>query len=257
MQHAALAHGRRGSIMGKGMAARYAELAQSIVQEIAAGQMAVGDRLPSEVDMARQRGVSRATVRAALDIVEGLGLVSRRRRSGTRVQAAAPAPRYARSVATVTDLVQYAAETERHVKDIEEIVADDALAIRLACRPGQRWLNVKMVRTESGNGAAICWTEVYIDPAIGRRIRRYVKQEKGLICDIMQEKCGVVIVDITQSMRAVKLDARLGRLLHCATDDAALEITRHYKDGTGRVCQITISTHPGDRFEYRLGLRTG
>jgi DNA-binding GntR family transcriptional regulator len=238
------------------MAARYAELAQTIVKEIAAGQMAVGDRLPSEVDMAEQRGVSRATVRAALDIVEGLGLISRKRRSGTRVEAAAPTPRYARSVATVEDLVQYAAETERHVKHIEDIVADDALAARLACRPGQRWLNVKMLRTESGAGAAICWTEVYLEPTIGQRIRRYVKQEKGLICDLMQEKCGVVIVDITQSMRAIKLvDARLAQRLDCAADDAALEITRHYKDGAGRVCQITISTHPGDRFEYRLGLR--
>jgi DNA-binding GntR family transcriptional regulator len=237
------------------MAARYAELAQTIVKEIAAGQMAVGDKLPSEIDMAQQRGVSRATVRAALDIVEGLGLISRRRRSGTRVEAAAPAQRYARSVATVEDLVQYAAETERHVRQIEEIVADDALAARLACRPGQRWLNVKMLRTEPDNGAAICWTEVYLDPSIGKRIRRYVKQEKGLICDLMQEKCGVVIVDITQSMRAVKVDARMARLLGCAPDDAALEITRHYKDSAGRVCQLTISTHPGDRFEYRLGLQ--
>ncbi|AOB30358.1 hypothetical protein AKI39_06095 [Bordetella sp. H567] len=237
------------------MAARYAELAQTIVQEIAGGQMAVGDRLPSEVDMAQQRGVSRATVRAALDIVEGLGLISRRRRSGTRVEAMAPAARYARSVATVEDLVQYAAETERHVRHIEEIVADDALADRLGCRPGQRWLNVKMLRTEPDEGPAICWTEVYLDPAIGRRIRRYVKQEKGLICDLMQVKCGVVIVDITQTMRAVKVDARLAQPLGCAPDDAALEITRHYKDGAGRVCQITISTHPGDRFEYRLGLQ--
>jgi GntR family transcriptional regulator len=237
------------------MAARYAELAQTIVKEIAAGQMAVGDKLPSEIDMAQQRGVSRATVRAALDIVEGLGLISRRRRAGTRVEAAAPAQRYARSVATVEDLVQYAAETERHVRQIEEIVADDALAARLACRPGQRWLNVKMLRTEPDNGAAICWTEVYLDPSIGKRIRRYVKQEKGLICDLMQEKCGVVIVDITQSMRAVKVDARMAQLLGCAPDDAALEITRHYKDSAGRVCQLTISTHPGDRFEYRLGLQ--
>ncbi|ANN79096.1 GntR family transcriptional regulator [Bordetella flabilis] len=236
------------------MAARYAELAQTIVKEIAAGQMAVGDRLPSEVEMAGQRGVSRATVRAALDIVESLGLISRKRRSGTRVEATAPTPRYARSIATVEDLVQYAAETERHVKHIEEVIADDALAARLGCRPGQRWLNVRMLRTETGAGPAICWTEVYLDAAIGRRIRRYVRQEKGLICDLMQEKCGVVIVDITQSMRAVKLEARMAQHLGCEPDDAALEIRRHYKDGAGRVCQITISTHAGDRFEYGLRL---
>jgi DNA-binding GntR family transcriptional regulator len=237
------------------MGARYAELAETLVKEIAAGQMAVGDKLPSEVDMAQQRGVSRATVRAALDIVEGLGLISRRRRSGTHVEAVAPQGRYVQSVTRVEDLVQYAAETERHVKHIEEVVADDELAAKLACRPGQRWLNVRMLRTEPDEGAPICWTEVYLEPTIGKRIRRYVRQAKGLICDVMEDKCGVVVVEVQQSMRAVKVDSWMAQQLACNDDDAALEIVRRYKDSAGRAVQITISTHPGDRFEYTLGLK--
>ncbi|WP_349606012.1 MULTISPECIES: hypothetical protein [Cupriavidus] len=48
---------------------------------------------------------------------------------------------------TVNDLVQYAAITERHVRTISAVVCDDAMAHRLGCRPGQRWLKVQMLRT--------------------------------------------------------------------------------------------------------------
>ncbi len=161
------------------------------------------------------------------------------------------------SVATVEDLVQYAAETERHVRHIEEIVADDALAERLGCRPGQRWLNVKMLRTEPDEGPAICWTEVYLDPVIGPA-HPPLRQARGERPDLrpMQAKCGVVIVDITQTMRAVNVDraAGAGPGLR-ARRRGPWEITRHYKDSSGRVYRITHRAPSSDRFQYRLGLQ--
>ena len=113
---------------------RYAALARDLADEIARGRHPVGSRLPTEVELSAERGVSRATVRAALERLEELGLVSRRRRSGTRVTAASPAERlggYVQSLSGVEDLLQYAAETERRVLRVSPVVADDALAVRL------------------------------------------------------------------------------------------------------------------------------
>src|ERR1700677_427422 len=68
------------------MKPRYAELAQQMIREIGAGKFAIGTALPSELELSAQYGVSRSTVRSALQVVQDLGLISRRKRAGIRVE---------------------------------------------------------------------------------------------------------------------------------------------------------------------------
>jgi GntR family transcriptional regulator, transcriptional repressor for pyruvate dehydrogenase complex len=53
-----------------------------IEQAIGSGQLAPGDRLPSERELARTFGVSRSSVREALRVLEMFGVVTARRGSG-------------------------------------------------------------------------------------------------------------------------------------------------------------------------------
>jgi GntR family transcriptional regulator len=65
----------------------YEQLAQLIVDKIGGGQFVSGQRLPTELDLAKVYGVSRDTVRQAIGILERRGLVVRRRPKGTFVAA--------------------------------------------------------------------------------------------------------------------------------------------------------------------------
>jgi DNA-binding GntR family transcriptional regulator len=60
-------------------------LAEELRDRIHAGEWRPGDRLPSEPDLARSRAVSRASMRAAIGVLEEDGLVARRHGSGTYV----------------------------------------------------------------------------------------------------------------------------------------------------------------------------
>jgi GntR family transcriptional regulator len=60
----------------------------------------------------------RAIVRAALDIVEGLGLLTRKRRSGTVVSSRTTNNQYTKLLHTIEDLGNYASHTERRVLDM-------------------------------------------------------------------------------------------------------------------------------------------
>lgn len=59
------------------IARAYEQLAGLLRERITSGELAVGDRLPSETALAKQAGVSRSTVREALRILEQGGLVER------------------------------------------------------------------------------------------------------------------------------------------------------------------------------------
>lgn len=61
----------------------YQALREVIVQNIRDGRLRPGDRLPTERDLARGCGVSRITVRAALEGLAKDKLVARRTRTGT------------------------------------------------------------------------------------------------------------------------------------------------------------------------------
>jgi GntR family transcriptional regulator len=63
----------------------YHQLKQALRDEIERGTYKPGDRLPSEPELIRQYGISRITVRQALDELESEGLIVRRHGKGTYV----------------------------------------------------------------------------------------------------------------------------------------------------------------------------
>jgi len=65
----------------------YEELAELIRQKVSAGELAPGDRLPGEIELAASLGVSRPSVREALKILRALGVVSIRHGDGVYVTA--------------------------------------------------------------------------------------------------------------------------------------------------------------------------
>ena len=65
----------------------YEELAELIRQKVAAGELAPGDRLPGEIELAASLGVSRPSVREALKILRALGVVSIRHGDGVYITA--------------------------------------------------------------------------------------------------------------------------------------------------------------------------
>ena len=67
-----------------------AQLAQHLREMIRSGQLAAGDRVPSEVDLAREHDVSRDTAQRALTVLAEEGLIVRRRGVGSIVAVTEP-----------------------------------------------------------------------------------------------------------------------------------------------------------------------
>jgi DNA-binding GntR family transcriptional regulator len=95
---------------------------------------------------------------------------------------------------------------------------------------------------------------IYLEPAIAKVVRAHVHESAGLVCDIVSRMCGRYVASVQQTIQAAKVAAPLAKALNVEADSPALVITRHYLDPAGTAFQITVSTHPADRFDYRLSL---
>src|SRR4051812_35001232 len=133
-------------VKGDGAAVRHADVTRDLVQGIASGRLPVGSLLPTEFELCDLYGASRHTVRVALDELVQLGLVSRRKRAGTRVEARTPPGSYRQSLTSLEDLVQFGTAHLRAVQETGKAVADSELAKALGCPAGSHWLRISSLR---------------------------------------------------------------------------------------------------------------
>ena len=234
---------------------RYAQLARDLAEGIAAGRFPVGSQLPTEMALCEQYGASRHTVRAALRELQELGLVSRRKKAGTRVEAVSPSAGYRQSLASIEDLVQFGAAHRRVVLEVKDLVADRKLAKELGCPPGRRWLRISHLRLDGAAGSApIGRTDVYVDAAYSE-LRELVRESPDvLISSLIESRYGRRIAEIRQDIDAVLVSPADAKELGVKSGSPALRVIRRYLDPAGETFEITVTIHPADRFTFSMRL---
>ena len=239
------------------MEPRYIALTKKLLHDISSGVYPVGSGLPSELDLAKKYDVSRGTVRAALDQIQVLGLISRRKRAGTRVEAAEPRTiEYGPTISTIEELVQYGADAQRIVHSIRSVVMDLDMSSRLGCPPGTRWLEIQTSRKSPLAPAyPLAWSYVYVRAEDGARIRGKLRRSQSLICDLICEATGAVVKEVRQTVRAVGVPNDLAEKLGTEPNAHALEFVRHYYDQFNALIEVAISLQPADRFSYSTVLQ--
>lgn len=233
--------------------ATHADLTRDLEGGIASGKFPVGSLLPTEFELCDRYGASRYTVRMALQELQDLGLISRRKNVGTRVEAMRPPAGFTQSIATVDELAQFGATHVRVVHDVKTIVIDLALAKETGCVAGSRWLRISSLRMDGGKKQRpICWTDVYIDPAY-KDIPKLVRESpQTLISALIETRHGRRIARIRQDVRAVSLPSSLAEALKAHADSPALQIVRRYLDASNEAFEISVTTHPADRFTFSM-----
>ncbi|MGJ7499899.1 GntR family transcriptional regulator [Variovorax sp. ZT5P49] len=234
----------------------HSDISRHLTDAITSGHFVVGSLLPTELELCEHYKTSRHTVRAALAELQRLGLVSRRKNVGTRVEATRPRDTFRPSLASVDDLVQFGTEHLRQVQSIEEVAVAAAVAKDLGCAPGVRWLRISSLRLD-GNGESdpIGWTDVYVDPAYSEVGELVQESPDTLISSLIAERYGRQIAEIHQDVRADTVkDAAMAKALHVEQGAAALKIVRRYMDADGQTFEVSVSVHPADRFSVSMRL---
>ncbi|MEJ8855521.1 GntR family transcriptional regulator [Variovorax robiniae] len=237
--------------------ATFANIARHLTEAITTGHFAVGDLLPTELELCKHYGTSRHTVRAALAELQQVGLVSRRKNVGTRVESAKPRTSFRPSLASVDDLVQFGAEHLRVVQSVGHETASGDLATELGCADGTRWMRISSLRLVGDESAApVGWTDVYIDPAHADIAELAKASPDALISSLIEERYGRHIAEIHQDVRAFTLqDRAMAKALQLEPGATALKIVRRYFDDDGEVFEVSVTVHPAERFSVSMRLQ--
>ena len=229
------------------------EVTRDLEEGIASGRFPVGSLLPTEFELCDRYDASRYTVRMALKELQDLGLISRRKNVGTRVESMRPAGGFTQSIATVDELAQFGAKHVRMVESVSEVVVDLDLAKEMGCDGGSRWLRISSLRMDGGKKRRpICWTDVYIDPSYSDIADLVRASPETLISSLIETRYGRRIARIRQDVRAVSLTHSLADLLRAKTGSPALQIVRRYLDASDEAFEISVTTHPADRFTFSM-----
>ena len=225
---------------------RYIRLRETLAKEIADGRYPVGQRFPTDLELCERFGVSRHTVREALRDLQQSGVLDRQRGAGTIV-AALPLPPYVQTVATLSELDNYAAETRFEMLEEGVIVAREQMAKQLLCKVGSRWLRFAGLRYREGDSNPLCWTEVLLGKELIPH-RQALISDTGPFFDRVRRIKGFQAETVEQRISAIVVNAKFANLLNCSEGAPALFVHRRYMNAKGQPFEISLSYHPSDRY---------
>lgn len=207
------------------------QIVGQIQVQIMEGKLAEGEKLPSEPELAQQFGVSRASVREALSMLESKGVVERHKNGGTflckycleKILAAIDIPRKLDS------------ELFEDLYEAREII--EIKVAELACERADELDFIKIEKT------------------LGMMRESIEKGDSGIKSDILFHQCiamatkNQVIAGIIRSLNTMLEDMRVktlaypGRLEKCLEEHSAIYLAIRSRDA--KLCSELMEKHFG------------
>ncbi|MCC5869009.1 MAG: GntR family transcriptional regulator [Gammaproteobacteria bacterium] len=232
---------------------RYRQIADELIGEIRAGRWKIGDILPGDMELTRRFSVGRHTVRAALQQLERLGLISRRPRLGTVLQATEPTEAYTHSVQSSAGLLQYPPNTPLKITESGPLQVKGQLPGALKLPKGSRWHHLGGLRASPDGGPPLCRVDVYLLPELAG-VEKRLRGDSRKIFEHIEQMFGRRVARVTINLEAATIAPAVADSLKVAAGSPALAITRSFYDDDGILFEVSYSQHPAGRFSYELEL---
>jgi len=232
----------------------YAQVEAAIASDFATGQLPVGSRLPAEDALCARFGVSRTTVRAAIQALGERGLVEIRRGKGTY----ATQPRIRQELTELSGFVEDMRAVGRHptarliCKQIEP--AGKEVADKLALLTGERVYRIERVRL--ADSVPISFDETYLPLKIGEKVVAN-DLEAEPIFSLLEEKYDLPLIEAEYQLEARAAEPRIAQHLQVAPESPIFFIERTTYSAGSRPIDYERLYYRGDmiRFVTRLARR--
>jgi GntR family transcriptional regulator len=228
----------------------YLQLQRRISEAIASGRLKPGDSLPAERDMASMTGLSRVTVRKAVQALVAAGHLVQRQGSGTFV--AQRVERLEQALSLLTSFTEDMARRGRTVdslwlsRRVDAPAPEEVMALGL----GAGDFVARLERVRMSDGVPLAIERASIPAAL---LPEPEAVETSLYLALQAR--GARPVRAVQRISATNLGNRDAQLLGVTPGSAGLRIERVGYLPSGRVVEFTRSLYRGDAYDFAVELK--
>ena len=227
---------------------RYAALAAALRARVVAGEWPPGCALPAEQTLAAQHGVALGTLRRALELLAGQGLIERIHGRGTFVRAGLTGD-------TMMRFFRFGEGTGEvpvsRIVSRQLLIAPAEVARRLGLAPGDTALRLQRVRSLSGQPCV--YEEIWLPLALFGGLAEGDAAAWGdLLYPMYAERCGVHVARAVDEIAFGVLTAAQARQLALSAGHPCALVTRCAYDLAGHCVEVRHTRGDAHAFHYTV-----
>jgi GntR family transcriptional regulator len=232
---------------GADMVPLYHRVYVILLQKITDGSFPEGRPMPGEDELALGFGVSRVTIRKAIERLGREGLVLRQRGRGTFPLAPRDGARQGGS-RLLRDQISLAARTRVTVLEHAMARMPRQVAAALGGEAGSPALRIVRVRLDARSPIShtTCHLPADLAPLVPRR------RISSLPISATLAAAGLRLARFRERITATLADTQVARHLGVDVGTALIAMTRLVEDDSGRVVELLQALYRPDRYEYRV-----
>ena len=232
----------------------YVRLRDDLRGQILDGRLAPLAQLPSEHELIARHGVSRITVRQALNDLQKEGLIVRVHGKGSFVSC----PRIAEDVTRLRGFAEAMSrdghEVHNRALSVRDVPAPGTVAERL--RVPAKTIVTELATLRYLDRAPISLNVSHVPKPIGDRLRKARHTGRDFI-DILENELALALGQADVEIDAQTADSRLAAALKVKRGSPVLHVQRVVFTRSGEAVLLESIRYRGDAFRYRLRIERG
>lgn len=229
----------------------YDQIKDDLLSKIKDGTYPEGQTIPSELELAEIYGVSRPTIRRALQILVSDGYLEKRRRRGTVVTKPKVSQSFTMSISSFEDAMRLAGRLPKtKVLVFKRERANAEVEKRLELTRGQDVF--KLVRLRYADDLPNVFVESYIPCALYPGLDSFDFNESSLYAAM--DACGNPVMTARRRLEVIKADGAAAALLDVEAGDPLLLFHTVARDASGTAVEYSVATYRGESNSFELNV---
>lgn len=226
----------------------YLQVIDRIKDDIEKGIYKEKEQLPSEFDFAKLLGVSRATLREALRILEEENVIIRRHGVGTFVNAKPLFSSGIEQLNSVTNMIiQVGMKPGTIFLSSDTLNATEEDVRRFSCSNEEEIVVMERVRTADGEPVVYC-----VDKVPNKYLPETFSHEEESIFNILDETAHKKITYAIAEIEPLGYHERISPILECDPETALLVLKQMHFDEMDEPILYSVNFFRADKFSFHV-----